>query len=46
MVIEWHEKGPNELVEILMRNGFALNVHRLSPEEATLGLIYATRLSS
>lgn len=42
-VIEWHGRGPGELVEILMRAGFALHVQPLSSDEATLGLIHALR---
>jgi FkbM family methyltransferase len=44
-VIEWHGQGPDELVQILARHGFALQVHPLSTNPRDLGLIYATRLS-
>ena len=44
LVIEWHSQGPDELLRILAARGFALQVHPLSPDSQTLGLIYATRL--
>ena len=45
-VIEWHGQGPDELVQILTRHGFALQVHPLSTNPRDLGLIYATRLAA
>lgn len=45
-VIEWHGRGPDELVDLLGRHGFAVHVSPLSPDHHTLGLIYATRAAS
>jgi len=43
-VIEWHARGPDELVRLLSGHGYALHVQPLSPDETALGLIYATKL--
>lgn len=41
--IEWHGRGPDEIVGILLRHGFVVHVSPLSPDQRSLGLIYAMR---
>jgi FkbM family methyltransferase len=45
-VVEWHGAGPDEIAALLQRNHFAVQVLPTSPDQRTLGLIYAVRLSS
>lgn len=45
-VIEWHGRGPDELLAVLLRRGFATYVSPLSEDHHTLGLIYAMRLDA
>ena len=45
-VIEWHGSGPDEIVTLLQRRNFAVHVMPISPDQHTLGLIYATRLTA
>lgn len=42
-VIEWHKRGPDELVAVLTRAGFAVHVQPLSPDVTSLGLLHAIR---
>jgi FkbM family methyltransferase len=44
-VIEWHGRGPDEIVQRLQRHGYAVHLTPLAPDQRTLGLIYATRLA-
>lgn len=44
-VIEWHGRGPDEILSILLRHQFTTHVSPLSADHRTLGLIYATRLA-
>ncbi len=46
LVIEWHGRGPAEIVAPLLRHGFAVHVSPISPDHRTLGLIYATRCAA
>lgn len=39
VMIEWHEKGPHEIVETLLQSGFAVHSH--TPFEKHTGMIYA-----
>ena len=45
-VIEWHGSGPDEIVGLLQRRNFTVHVMPISPDQHTLGLIYATRLAA
>ena len=42
VMIEWHEKGPDRLVEWLRQSGFAIFSRR--PISKTIGMIYAVRV--
>lgn len=41
LMIEWHEKGPEQLVDWLRRSGFAIFSRR--PKSKTIGTLYAVR---
>ena len=41
IIMEWHEKGPDQLVEYLTKNGFTVFSRR--PKSKTIGMIYAVR---
>lgn len=41
VMIEWHEKGPDQLVENLRDSGFAIFSRR--PKSKTIGMLYAVR---
>ena len=41
IMIEWHEKGPDELIDTLNKNGFV--VYSLSNDEGSVGMIYAAK---
>lgn len=41
IIMEWHEKGSNELVKYLTKNHFTIFSRR--PKSKTVGMIYAVR---
>lgn len=41
IIMEWHEKGPDKLVEYLTKNNFTIFSRR--PKSKTIGMIYAVR---
>jgi FkbM family methyltransferase len=41
VIIEWHERGPNEILEILLKYNFKSLFHQLTQKK--VGMIYATK---